>query len=215
MKIIRKIPTDRKLYLVLDTETANGFGDPMVYDFGFALVDALGIVYAVGSYVVRNIYYWQKRMMKTAYYADKIPQYDIDIANGSRQVVNLEYIRKLVCSLCEEYDCTLCAHNHSFDFRALTATQRYTTKSARRDFFPSDVDFIDTLDLAKQLLKNDNDYYVWCFRNNGLTKNDKPRFTAEILYRYITGDVDFVESHTGFEDVMIEKEILRYCMERM
>lgn len=215
MKIIRKIPTDRKLYLVLDTETANGFGDPMVYDFGFALVDAFGTVYAVGSYVVRNIFYWQKGMMKTAFYADKIPQYREDIANGSRQVVNLEYIRKVVCSLCEKYDCALCAHNHRFDYRALTATQRYTTKSANREFFPSDVEFVDTLNLAKSLLENDREYYVWCFRHNALTKNDKPRFTAEILYRYITGEDDFVESHTGFEDVMIEKEILRYCMERM
>jgi hypothetical protein len=35
--------------------------------------------------------------------------------------------------------------------------------------------------------------------------------TAEVLYRFITKDNDFVESHTGLEDVMIEKEILAYC----
>ena len=39
----------------------------------------------------------------------------------------------------------------------------------------------------------------------------RPRLTTEVLYRYITGDLQFEESHTGLEDVMIEKDILAYC----
>ena len=42
-------------------------------------------------------------------------------------------------------------------------------------------------------------------------KTPQPRFTAEILYRFISGNKDFIENHTGLEDVMIEKEILAYC----
>lgn len=41
---------------------------------------------------------------------------------------------------------------------------------------------------------------------------NRPRLTAEILYRYLTNNVDFVESHTGLEDVMIEKEIFKACL---
>ena len=44
-----------------------------------------------------------------------------------------------------------------------------------------------------------------------LTKNGKVRLTAEIIYRFISKDNDFVESHTGLEDVTIETEILAYC----
>jgi hypothetical protein len=40
----------------------------------------------------------------------------------------------------------------------------------------------------------------------------RPRATAEILYRYISGEDNFIESHTGLEDVMIEKEIFAKCM---
>jgi hypothetical protein len=43
----------------------------------------------------------------------------------------------------------------------------------------------------------------------------RPRLTAEVLYRYITGDNSFIESHTGLEDVTIEKEIFLKCMEKM
>ena len=39
-----------------------------------------------------------------------------------------------------------------------------------------------------------------------------PRLTAEILYRFITHDKTFKESHTGLEDVMIEKEILVHIL---
>jgi hypothetical protein len=38
------------------------------------------------------------------------------------------------------------------------------------------------------------------------------RATAEILYRYITLNTDFIEDHTGLEDVLIEKEIFAKCM---
>ena len=42
-------------------------------------------------------------------------------------------------------------------------------------------------------------------------KIKQPRFKEEILYRFINGNNDFIENHTGLEDVMIEKEILAYC----
>ena len=38
--------------------------------------------------------------------------------------------------------------------------------------------------------------------------------SAEILYRYNTRDNDFVESHTGLEDVDIERQILAYCFRK-
>jgi hypothetical protein len=54
-------------------------------------------------------------------------------------------------------------------------------------------------------------YQRFCAENGYTTKTGKPRFTAEICYRFITKDNTFVESHTGLEDVEIETEILRYC----
>jgi hypothetical protein len=43
-----------------------------------------------------------------------------------------------------------------------------------------------------------------------MTKHKPPRsrLTAEIIYRFITMDVEFVESHTALEDVQIEREIM-------
>ena len=68
--------------------------------------------------------------------------------------------------------------------------------------------------MAKQVLKDSKMYRVWCEQNGYITKNNQCRFSAEVLYRYITGNDDFIESHTGLEDVMIEKDILAYCYSR-
>ena len=44
-----------------------------------------------------------------------------------------------------------------------------------------------------------------------MTESGRLRKTAEILYRFISGDTEFEESHTGLEDVLIEAEIMFYC----
>ena len=43
-------------------------------------------------------------------------------------------------------------------------------------------------------------------------KVPQPQVKAETVYRYITQDTDFVESHTGLADVRIEIAIFAYCM---
>jgi hypothetical protein len=48
-----------------------------------------------------------------------------------------------------------------------------------------------------------------------LTKRGCRSYTAEIIYRFITNDLQFEESHTGLADVLIEKEILRFCFQQM
>jgi len=70
----------------------------------------------------------------------------------------------------------------------------------------------DTLFMARDTICKGTLYKQWCRENGYLTKNGQPQATAEVLYRYITGRKTFEESHTGLEDVMIEKEIFSKCM---
>ena len=68
--------------------------------------------------------------------------------------------------------------------------------------------------MARDTIAKQKTYQAFCFKNGYVTKHKKPRvrLTAEILYRYITMDTTFIESHTGLEDVLIEKEIFARCM---
>ena len=60
--------------LVVDVESTNSLDDPFTYDIGFAVVDDEGNVYEKYSYVVADIFL-DKELMKSAYFAEKIPQY--------------------------------------------------------------------------------------------------------------------------------------------
>ena len=106
------------------------------------------------------------------------------------------------------------AHNMRFDYGTLNNTERWLTKSKYRYFFPYGTEICDTLKMARQVIGTMPTYRRFCEENGYLTKNGQLRFTAEILYRFISKDNTFVEKHTGLEDVLIEKEILAYCFKQ-
>jgi hypothetical protein len=68
--------------------------------------------------------------------------------------------------------------------------------------------------MAREVICTMPSYEKYCWEFGHLTKNGKPRATAEILYRFLSGDENFIESHTGLEDCEIEKEILVYCLKK-
>lgn len=203
----------KSYYIVFDTETANSLDDPIVYDLGFAVVDKKGNVYETYSLIVREVFYGMSGLMDTAYYANKLPNYHEEIAKGERKVVSLFEAKKIFNEVAKKYNIKACvAHNARFDYRATTKTQRYLTKSRYRFFLPYGVELWDTLKMAQDTICKQVHYKEWCYNNGYLTKNGRVRATAEILYRYISGEDTFKESHTGLEDVMIEKEIFAHCI---
>lgn len=199
-------------FIVVDTETTNSIDDPIVYDVGFAVVDAEGNVYEQHSYVVADVFL-DKDLMSYAYFADKIPQYWEDIKNGKRKLRRFKTIRMIFKDVCKQYEIKkIFAHNARFDNRSLNLTQRYLTSSKFRWFFPYNTEICDTLKMSRNTLKNVEAYDQFCWDNDFITKRGCKRYTAEIIYKFITGQLDFEESHTGLEDVLIEKEILKYCL---
>ena len=199
---------------MLDTETTNSLDDPICYDVGFAVVDKEGAIYETHSFVVAEVFL-NEELMASAYFIEKVPQYWEDIKKGTRKLAKFNTIRKVLAETMKKYNTNIViAHNARFDYRSTAKTQRYLTKSKYRYFLPYGTEVWDTLKMAREVLKNDVDYDNFCYDNNYVTKRGRKRFTAEILYRFFTGDNDFVESHTGLEDVTIEKVIFAECMAR-
>lgn len=219
---MKKIDRRRTYYGMIDTETANtrkkdgklDASSAQVYDVGFAIVDKQGKIYEEYSMVNKDV--WErKEMMTSAYYANKIPQYEEQLADGSRKMSNTYEIGKIMRDLCKKYNVrAIIAHNARFDVAALNSTQRYMTGSKYRFFLPYGVPVWDTMKMANQTICKQKTYRAWCVKNGYMTKNNQPRKTAEILYRYITNQDDFVEAHTGLEDVKIESVIFTHCMKQ-
>lgn len=200
-------------YLTIDTETANSLEEPMMYDLGGAIHDKHGNVYETFSYVIYDVFCADRQLFDTAYYAEKRPIYEKDIAEGRRTIVSIYTAKKKVKELCDKYNVkAIIAHNARFDYRSTNCTLRYVTKSKNRYFLPYNIPIWDTLKMAQDTICKQPTYIKWCRDNDFCMKNGKPRATAEILYKYITMNTEFAESHTGLEDVLIEKEIFKKCM---
>ena len=206
--------------IVLDTETCPIDKDfegvapwnMWVYDCGWAVVDKRGTVYRTRSFVNADIFLGEKELMKSAYYAKKIPQYWEDIKSGKRILTSFRKIHQTLLADMKEFEVKqIFAHNMRFDLGTLNQTERWLTKSKYRYFFPYGTEICDTLKMSRDVVAKMPTYKKFCEENGYMTKNGQVRLTAEILYRYITGNQDFSECHTGLEDVMIEKEIMAYC----
>jgi len=203
-------------YMTIDTETANtrsgDMSDALAYDLGLAIHDKRGKVYETRSLVIADIYCNERELMKTAYYAEKLPKYEQALKSGERKMVSVYTARKIVRELCKKYNVkAIIAHNSKFDDNALKNTIRYVTKSKTRFFLPYGIPVYDSLKMARDTIVKQKSYKKFCEKNNYFTPRGQMKATAEILYRYITGQNDFSEEHQGLDDVLIEVAISAKC----
>ena len=196
--------------MMIDTETANDIDCPLVYDVGYQIFSVAEGVLLQRSFVNADIFLYDE-LMQNAYFAEKIPQYRKDIFAKRRDMRQFRTIKRILTQDCKNFGVEIaCAHNAAFDNRALNTTQRYETSSKYRYFLPYGIEWWDTLKMARAILRNNESYTSFCWENEYLTKNMRIRYTAEIIYRWLQNNPNFEESHTGLEDVEIERQIFEF-----
>lgn len=197
---------------MIDTETTNDIDCPIVYDVGYQIFTLADGLLCERSFVNADVFF-DDDLMRSAYFAEKIPMYLTEIEAGKRIVKSWASIKKQIVIDCKRFNVKIaCAHNALFDNRALNTTQRYITTSKYRYFLPYGVEWWDTLKMARKVLKSDENYGEFCYSHDYLTKKGQRRYTAEIIYQWLKNDESFTESHTGLEDVKIEREIFEYLI---
>lgn len=200
-------------YLVLDVETTNGLEQPLVYDIGGVVTDRQGRIYEQFSFVVRDIFVYERALMQTAYYANKIPEYIEGIHKKERIMMDFCEIRFYILDIMNKYNITdVAAYNANFDRNALNTTQRWLTKSKYRYFFPYGTNFICIWNMACQTLCQRKTYKQFCETNNLISNRGRNISTsAENVFRYLLLNPTYEEEHKGLEDVLIETEIMKRC----
>lgn len=220
---MEKIDYRKHYVLVVDTETTNtvkkgnklDMSNTLVYDIGWQVVDTKGNIYIQRSFLVREIFVHERELMRTAYYADKLSQYQKDIQSGTRVIDSCYAIHNTMIEDINRYRVKeVVAHNARFDVNALNNTQRFITKSKFRYWFPYDIVIWDTLRMSESVICKMPTYRKFCEANNLLTKTGRLSKTAENLWRFISKNLEFKESHTGLEDVIIETQIMLYCFKQ-
>lgn len=195
--------------LVIDTETANSVEQPLPYDVGYAIVDtSTGEILVKRSFVVAEIFF-DKELMKEAYFAEKIPQYWRDIKAKKRVIKPICKIRRFIRADMEEFNVKkVGAYNMGFDNRATRNDIRFISGSMVRWFFPYGTEFFCIWNMACTSILSTEEYVNFAIKNNFISESGNIQTGAEIVYKYITQNVDFVENHTGLEDVLIEIDIM-------
>lgn len=201
------------MIVILDTETTNTIEQPLPYDFGWIVADPdTKTIVEKRSYVVKEIFL-DKELMSTAYFAEKIPSYWEDIKAGRRTIKTMIQIRKILWRDMKKYNCSrIGAYNMGFDKRAARNDCRYITGSWLRWFFPYNVDFFCIWHMACSSFLATPEYINFARQHNFISEKGNILTSAECAYRYIKNQPDFIESHTGLEDSLIEAEIYFHCL---
>lgn len=205
----------KKKYLVIDVETANSMDDPLVYDVGLAVTDNTGKIYCSRSYLVKEIFFGEESLMKSAYYAAKIPMYKEGILHNKYHVMPFMAIWDNIRRIMSHYNITtVMAYNCAFDRKALNTTLRYITKSKYRWFFPYNTEFNCIWNMSCQVIYSQKKFCKAALENGWISNSGNLQTSAEVGKRYLSKTVDFNEKHTGLEDVFIEIELFVACVKK-
>lgn len=203
----------KHLYMTIDTETCGDFRKPLVYDLGVAIHDRHGNIVESHSWVIREVFYGRPRKMKTAYYAEKLPLYHEGIKTKTWEVVSLFKARAEMLKMLSKYNIkAVIAYNAAFDRKALNCTMAEFSKFGTDHFFPDSVVFWDSWGMACETILQHKAYYKKAYAGMWISDCGNCKTSAEMAYRYISKNNEFIEQHTALADVLIEVEIFAKVM---
>lgn len=200
--------------LILDVETAGDPAQPAVYDIGWRTLDKNLNVTSEHSYLIAEIWGFNP-LMRSAYYANKIKLYERMIELGTITVKPIREVIDLLVADIRKYRIkVISAYNVAFDSKALQFTINLIAKDKLKlwERTVKGREWLCIWHLATTTFMQSADFRTTAYYQHWLSDKGNFKTSAEIAYRYLTGKFDFIEDHTGLEDVKIETEILKYCL---
>ena len=209
--------------IVIDTETCDGQGrrlaypsprEALVYDMGWLVVDGTGEVVERRSFIISDTFN-QTDLMSSAYYADKAPDYVERLRRGLIDSATALQAFKLLAQDVERYRVRdMWAYNARFDRTVIDATiSHYSNGFASLSTMFPRVRFRDIWDFASSITGT-RPYVEWCECHGFVSPKGNPVTNAECVYGYLTGNPEYVESHTALADCYTELTILNAARRR-
>lgn len=227
-----KIDRRKNYYIVLDTEglglndrKKKIYGRQRSYDIGYVIVDKKGNIQKMFNALTKEIF-GDLDLMSTAYFADKMVDYEDMISNKE---VTIRLFRNIVNEIKRDLKKWnikgILAFNAEYDINALVETAQYaittncpkltytTTKNGKhkpnfeiflQKLFDTKVEFYDIWTMACATLGQQKTFLT----NAKYTSKGNIKTNAETFYQYISQDENFIEDHTALSDAIIESEIL-------
>ena len=195
--------------VVFDTETVS-LEKPFCYNIGYTIVNVdNGETLVKRDYVVEQV--WHNPMLFiTAYYADKRDIYVAAMRSRKTVMAKYGYICQAMIRDFIKYEVAgAYAFNSPFDDKVFTYNSDWFKCNNPFDNIP----IFDIRGYVHQFMVDDN-FKKFCEDNGYFTDSGNYSTTAEVVYRYLTGNTEFIEDHTALSDSEIETDILLECIKR-
>ena len=189
--------------MIFDTETTS-LDKPFCYNIGYVIANSdTEEIVCKKDYVVEQV--WHNPMLfTTAYYADKRDIYVKAMRQRKTKMDKFGYICQQMIRDIKNYGVSSAyAYNSSFDEKVFTFNCDWFKCNNPFDNIP----VYDIRGYAHHFICND-DFKSWCEQYKVFSDSGNYSTTAENVYRFISGDMDFIEEHTALADREIETEIL-------
>jgi len=192
--------------LLVDVETTDN--DRVIIEISGKVLNKYLLPIHTFSYIIAETWESEKRMSGEYATLDKVNAWKDNIKYGKSQLLSAKTIASEMNNLFSKYDVSvICAYNLSFDIDAMIKTFRHYGVSVPQ------IAKVQKLDLwlYASVIFIKQRYVNFCVSNNYLTKSKNCLTNAEVVYKYISNDNTFIESHVAIDDVNIELDILRTC----
>ena len=196
--------------MVFDTETTS-IDKPFCYNIGWLVAEMEENgdykVLEEKEFMVKQVWY-NTMLFSTAYYADKKELYHERIRQHFIEVKRFNEIVNILTETIEHYNIEVAyAYNSSFDVKVFNFMSEWFHT-------PNPLAEIPVFDIRAYFTHAFKDSIIfkrYCERNEFFTESGNYSTTAEIAYRYLLDDDEFIEEHTALADSEIELEILSIC----
>ena len=194
-------------YVVFDTETTS-LNKPFTYNIGYIILNEGGSVLVKKDFVVEQIWH-NLPLFSTAYYSEKRPIYISAMKSRKTIMKKFGYICQEMIRDFKKYE-VVCAYayNSSFDEKVFDFNCDWFKCANPFD----DIPIYDIRGNVHQFLFDDK-YRAFCEKYDFYTDSGCYSSTAETVFRYITGLVDWNEEHTALSDSEIEATILEATLD--
>ena len=194
--------------MVIDTETTS-LEKPFIYNVGYLVADEKGEKFIEREYVIEQIWH-NLPLFSTAYYAEKRQFYVEEMRARHIVLDKFGYVMRQIMRDIRDFGVeAIYAYNSPFDDKAISFNCDWFKCSNPTENIP----FLDIRGAVHAFLISDK-YREFCDKNSLFTESGNYSSTAEAVYRFISQDENFIESHTALSDSQIEYQILLSCVKR-
>lgn len=199
----------KEKFIVLDVE---GMSTCRPYNIGYVIADRDGRIYKKHSFsfpeciwenIVNAVETGIALDMTKANIQEILKDYENRRLKRKYKSISIKEFYKLFTKEIKKYKIKrLFAYNVTFDRSALKRL------FGEEKFESLNLEYCDIITGILQTKLLTKKYCKFCIDNGFITDKNNIQTKAEVVYRYLTNCLDFVEEHTGLADVMIELQIL-------